>query len=103
MSLEDFKSLDNEKIDDSILKRDFLKGYHHQGANLNNPYQSIDFVFGENNSYAQLRNAYLQWKITIGKLAVPANPPKWFDSVFLKVIKSDYLLLLLLILLKKQD
>ena len=52
MSLEDFKTLDNEKIDASFFKRDFLKIYHHRGANLNNPDQNIEFVFGESNNYS---------------------------------------------------
>ena len=34
MHLEDFQLLDNEPIDNSIIKRDFLKKHHQQGANL---------------------------------------------------------------------
>ena len=35
MSLEDFQLIDIEPIDNSIIKRDFLKVYHQKGANLN--------------------------------------------------------------------
>ena len=67
MSLEDFQLLDNEPIDNSIIKRDFLKVYHQQGAQLNQSDQFIDFVFGENNNYHQISNAYLDFDITVRK------------------------------------
>ena len=51
MSLEDFQLLDNEPIDISIIKRDFLKVYLEQGAQLNQSDQNIEFIFGENNNY----------------------------------------------------
>ena len=35
MSLEDFQLIDNEPIDDSIIKTDFFILYQQQGANLN--------------------------------------------------------------------
>ena len=35
MSLEDFQWLDNEPLDNSIIKRDFTKIYHRQGDQLN--------------------------------------------------------------------
>ena len=47
MSLDDFQLIDNEKIDNSIIKKDFLKIYHQQAANLNDFDQNIDFIFGE--------------------------------------------------------
>ena len=34
MSLEDFQLVDKESIDTSVNKRDFLKVYHQQGAQL---------------------------------------------------------------------
>ena len=52
--------IDEERIDDSTVKGDFSKMYHHQVANLNNPDQNIEFVFGESNNYHQIGNAYLQ-------------------------------------------
>ena len=64
MSL-DFQLLDNEPIDNSIIKRDFMKVYHQSGANLNDSNQNVDFKFGENNNYHQIGNAYLGFHITI--------------------------------------
>ena len=65
MSLEDFQLLDNEPFDNSIVKRDFLKIYHQQGAQINQPDQNIEFIFGENNNYHQVGNAYLEFDITV--------------------------------------
>ena len=67
MSLEDFQLLDNEPIDNSIIKRDFIKVYHQQGAQLKDPDQNIEAIFGENNNYHQVGNSYLQFDITIRK------------------------------------
>ena len=65
MSLEDFQLLDNEPFDNSIIKRDFLKIYHQQGAQLNQADQNIEFIFGENNNYHQVGNAYREFDITV--------------------------------------
>ena len=67
MSLEDFQLLDNEPLDNSIIKRDFTKMYHRQGDQLNQSDQNIEFIFGENNNYHQLGNAYLEFNITVRK------------------------------------
>ena len=67
MSLEDFQLLDNEPFDNSILKRDFSKIYHQQGAQLNQSDQNIEFIFGENNNHHQIGNAYLDFDITVRK------------------------------------
>ena len=67
MSLEDFQLIDNEPIDNSIIKRDFIKVYHQQGAQLNDPDQNIEFIFGENNNYYQIGNSYLQFDKTVRK------------------------------------
>ena len=67
MSLEDFQLLDNEPIDNSIIKRDFTKIYHRQGDQLNQSDQNIEFIFGENNNYHQIGNAYLEFNITVQK------------------------------------
>ena len=67
MSLEDFQLLDNEPIDDSIKKSVFLKVHHHQGAQLNQSDQNNNFIFGENNNYHQIGNAYLEFDITVRK------------------------------------
>ena len=65
MSLEDFQLLDNEPFDNSIIKKDFLKIYHQQGAQLNQSDQNIEFIFGENNNYHQVGNSYLEFDITV--------------------------------------
>ena len=67
MSLEDFQFLDNEPLDNSIIERNFLKKYHRQGDQLNQSYQNIEFVFGENNNCHQIGNAYLEFNITVRK------------------------------------
>ena len=67
MSLEDFQLLDNEPLDNSIIKRDFTKIYHRQGDQLNQSDQNIEFIFGENNNFHQIGNAYLEFNITVPK------------------------------------
>ena len=67
MSLEDFQLLDNEPLDNSIIKRDFTKIYHRQGDQLNQSDQNIEFIFGENIKYHQIGNAYLEFNITVRK------------------------------------
>ena len=67
MSLEDFQLLDNEPLDNSIIKRDFTKIYHRQGDQLNQSDQNIEFILGENNNYHQIGNAYLEFNITVRK------------------------------------
>ena len=65
MSLEDFHLTDDEQIANSIIKRDFIKIYHQQGAQLNDPDQNIEFIFGDNNIYHHNGNSYLEFDITI--------------------------------------
>ena len=67
MSLEDFQLLDIEPFDNSIIKRDFTKIYHQQGAQLNQSDQNIEFIFSENNNYHQICNGYLEFTITVRK------------------------------------
>ena len=68
MSLEDFQLRDNEPIDNRIKKRDYLRIYHQQGAQLNQSDQNIEFIFGENNNYHQIGNGYLEFDITVRKM-----------------------------------
>ena len=44
-----------------------MKKYHQQGAQKNNSNQGIDFIFGENNDYHQIGNAYLALDNTLRK------------------------------------
>ena len=54
MSAVDFHLVDDEKTDDSIIKPDFIKIYHHSGADVNNEKSLINFYFGENHSLFKL-------------------------------------------------
>ena len=65
MNLEDLQLLDNEPSDNSIIKRDFTKTYHQQGAQLSQSDQNIEFFFGENNKYHQKGNGYLEFNNTV--------------------------------------
>ena len=67
MSLEDFQIIDDEPLDNSIIKRDFTKIYHGQGDQLNQSNQKIEFIFGENINYHRIGNAYLEFDITVRK------------------------------------
>ena len=49
------------------MKRDYLKIYHQQGAQLNDPDQNIEFIFGENNNFHQIGNSYLGFDVTVRK------------------------------------
>ena len=65
MSLEYFQLLDKEAFDNSIVKRDFLKVYHQQGAKLNDSDHQVEFISGESNNYHQIGNAYLEFDVTV--------------------------------------
>ena len=74
MSLEDFQLLDNDVFDNGIVKRDFMKVYRQQRAQLTDPAQYIKFIFGENNKYHQIGNSYLEYGITV------RHPAAVFDN-----------------------
>ena len=67
MSLEDFQFLDNEPLDNSIIKRDFTKTYHRRGDQLNQSDGNVEFIFGENSNYHQIGNGCLEFNITVRK------------------------------------
>ena len=90
MSLEDFQLIDNEPIDGSIVKRDYTKVYHREGANLNDSNQNVEFIFGENNNFHQIGNAYLEFDITITKIAAPPNNPILIDTDQLRLINNAF-------------
>ena len=77
MNADDFHFLDNEPFDNSIVKflKDFLKVYHQQGANLNDSDQQVDVIFGKNNNYHQIGNAYFEYDITV------QDPNAAFDNI----------------------
>ena len=45
MSLEDFQLLDNEPLDNSVIKRDFTKIYNRQGDQLNQSDQILSLIW----------------------------------------------------------
>ena len=57
-----------------VLLKKILKVYHQQRAQLNDPDQNIKFIFGENNNYHQIGNAYLEYDMTV------QNPVAAFDN-----------------------
>ena len=67
MSLENFPLINNEPLENSIIKSDFTKIYPRQSDQLNQSDQNIEFIFGENNIYHQIGNAYLEFNITVRK------------------------------------
>ena len=89
MSLEDFQLLENEPFDNSVIKKDFLKVYHQQAAQLNDPDQNIEFIFGENNNYHQVGNAYLEFDITVSNPT--PNPPVFDDNSPIRITNNGFL------------
>ena len=67
MNLEDFQLLDNEPLDNSIIKRHFIQIHHRQGDQLNQSDQNFEYIFSENNNYHQKGNSYLEFKIAVRK------------------------------------
>ena len=51
MSLEHFQLIDKEPFDNFVIRREFFKIYHQQGAQLNQSDQNIEFIFSENKNY----------------------------------------------------
>ena len=60
MSAEEFQLMDYWKIDDSILKRDFIKTYHQHGAEVDNENQNINFCVGWNSNCIQIEIGYFE-------------------------------------------
>ena len=77
MSAEVFQLIDTEKIDDSIIKRNFIKIYHQSGANVDAANSQIKFYFGENHNFIQVGNGCLDFDIRVrrggGLFRVPVN------------------------------
>ena len=84
MSAEDFQLIDDSKIDDSIIKRDFIKIYHQHGVEVNNENQNIKFYFGENLNYIQIGNSYLEIDITVRK----ADGTNFADADLIRLVNN---------------
>ena len=65
MSAEVFELIDNEKNDDSIIKRDFIKINHQSGANVDAENLQINIYFGENHNFIQVGTSYLEFDIRV--------------------------------------
>ena len=83
MGLDSFQLKDGTTIDTSGTKKAFIEIYNQKGARLNNSDQNKHFNFSENIIYRQIGNAYLQYYITVRKVALPpvndGDPPNPFD------------------------
>ena len=90
MSAEDFQLIDDSKIDDSIIKRDFIKIYHQHGAEVNNENQNIKFYFGENLNYIQIGNAYLEIDIEFKKAAGVDPPVALEDADNIRLVNNAF-------------
>ena len=67
MSAEDFQLLDDEKTDNSIMKRDFVKIFDQNGQQVNDERHGIKFFFGGNLNYIQVGNGHLKFDTKIRK------------------------------------
>ena len=90
MSLEEFHLIDNEPLDNSIVKRDYIKVYQQQGANLNDSNQNVDFVFRENNNYNQIGNAYLEFAISFRKIVEIPNNLNFIDTDQIRLMNNCF-------------
>ena len=88
--MEDFQLIDNEPIGNSIVKRDFTKVYHQSGANLNDSDQNVECIFGENNNYHQIGNAYLEFDISIRKVVEIPNNPNFINTDQIRLINNAF-------------
>ena len=86
MSLEDSKLLDNKPFSNSIVKRDFSKVCHQQEANLNDPVQNVESIFGENDNYQQIGNAYLEFDITV----LTNDIADFGDNTAFRLVRNSY-------------
>ena len=67
MRAEDFQLVDDEKTDDSVIKREFIKTNHQSAANVDQENSNIKFYFGENQNFIQAGIGYLEFDIKIRK------------------------------------
>ena len=67
MSAEDFKLIGGTKIDDSLIKRDFIKIYHQSGVDVNNETSNIKYSFGESHTFIKTGNGFSEFDIKVKK------------------------------------
>ena len=93
MKLEDYHLTEDSPIDTSIIKRDFTKIYQQYGARKNHVDRIFEIISGENNIYHENGNSFLQYDITIRKVALPPanegdplNPPNP-EFIFVHIVR----------------
>ena len=64
MCVEKFELIESEGIDNSIIRRGFLRNYHQQRTIVEYSVQNVEIISGRNNSYHQKGNGYLQFDVT---------------------------------------
>ena len=67
MSAAIFQLIDEERTDNSIIKRDYIKLDHQRGAQVDDENQIIKIFFVENLNYMHMRNGYLDFDEKIRK------------------------------------
>ena len=93
MSIEGYQLIENEPVDDSIIKNDFLKVYQQQEANLNDSDRNVAFIIGESIIYHQSGNAYLEFYITVRNPAAISDDPneiRLIDIAFAYCFKEAF-------------
>ena len=86
MSLDDFQLIDNEPIEKSIIKGEFLEIFHQQGAQLNDQLQKIEFISGENKNHHQVGNSYLEFNISVRHPMLVSTITLKYDSLILVLL-----------------
>ena len=84
MSAEVFQLIDDSKIDDCFIKRDFTKRYHQHGAEVNNENQNFIFCFSENLKCLQIGNGYLEFDLEVKK----TDNTKFFDADETRLVEN---------------
>ena len=87
MSAVDFHLVDVGTIDDSSIKRDFIKNYHQSGADVNVENNNVKFYFGENHLFIQVGNGYLEFDIRIRR----ANGNNFTNADVIRLVKNALL------------
>ena len=72
------------------MKRDFLKLYHQQAANLSNSDRNVEFIFGENSNYHQIGKTYLQNEFIIEKEVADAVDIFLVNDDVIRLVKNAF-------------
>ena len=86
MSAVDFQLVNDERIDDSIIERDFMKINHQFGADVNNQNSNINFYCGESQTFIQVGSGYLEFDIRSRR----ANNSNFGDADVVRIINNAF-------------